>query len=47
MTGCGWAADACANGQFFYREYPTSGTSIMMSFTFGRIAGTKAAELSK
>ena len=47
MTGCGWAANACANGQFFYREYPASGTSIMMSFTFGRIAGTKAAELAK
>ncbi len=38
-----YAAGACANGEFFYREYPASGTSIMMCFTTGRIAGTNAA----
>ena len=37
-------AGACANGQFFCREYPASGTSIQMCFTMGRIAGTNAAE---
>ncbi|MBE5797625.1 MAG: FAD-dependent oxidoreductase [Clostridiales bacterium] len=39
-----YAAGACANGDFFYQEYPASGTSIMMCFTCGRIAGTNAAE---
>ena len=39
-----YAAGACANGEFFYREYPASGTSIQMCFTTGRIAGTNAAE---
>jgi len=39
-----YAAGACANGDFFYQEYPASGTSIMMCFTVGRIAGTNAAE---
>ena len=39
-----YAAGACANGEFFYREYPASGTSIMMCFTTGRVAGTNAAE---
>lgn len=38
-----YAAGACANGDFFYQEYPASGTSIMMCFTVGRIAGTNAA----
>lgn len=38
-----YAAGACANGDFFYKEYPASGTSIMMCFTCGRIAGTNAA----
>ncbi len=42
-----FAAGACANGDFFYREYPASGTSIMMCFTTGRIAGTNAAALAK
>lgn len=42
-----YAAGACANGQFFYREYPASGTSIMMCFTLGRIAGTNAAALAE
>ena len=39
-----YAAGAVANGEFFYREYPASGTSIQMCFTTGRIAGTNAAE---
>lgn len=39
-----YAAGACANGDFFYQEYPASGTSIMMCLTVGRIAGTNAAE---
>ncbi|WP_071392987.1 FAD-dependent oxidoreductase [Bacillus tuaregi] len=39
-----YAAGEVANGDFFYREYPASGTSIQMSLTFGRIAGTNAAE---
>lgn len=40
-----YAAGAVANGEFFYREYPASGTSIQMCFTTGRIAGTSAAAL--
>ena len=39
-----YAAGACANGDFFYKEYPASGTSIMMCFTVGRIAGENAAQ---
>lgn len=39
-----YAAGACANGDFFYKEYPASGTSIMMCFTVGRIAGQNAAK---
>ena len=39
-----YAAGACANGDFFYKEYPASGTSIMMCFTVGRIAGANAAK---
>ena len=38
-----YAAGACANGDFFYKEYPASGTSIQMCFTTGRIAGSNAA----
>ncbi len=38
-----YAAGATANGDFFNKVYPASGTSIMMSFTTGRIAGTNAA----
>lgn len=38
-----FAAGAVANGEFFYKTYPASGSSICMSFTFGRIAGTNAA----
>ena len=39
-----FAAGACANGDFFGREYPASGTSIQMCFTTGRIAGKNAAD---
>ncbi|HSK69568.1 MAG TPA: FAD-dependent oxidoreductase [Candidatus Limnocylindria bacterium] len=38
-----FAAGAVANGDFFYRVYPASGTSIQMCFTTGRIAGINAA----
>lgn len=38
-----YAAGAVANGDFFYKTYPASGSSISMSFTFGRIAGINAA----
>lgn len=42
-----FAAGELANGDFFNRVYPASGTSIQMSVTFGRVAGTNAAELAK
>ncbi len=38
-----FAAGACANGDLFYKEYPASGSAIMMAFTLGRIAGGNAA----
>lgn len=38
-----FAAGACANGDFFGREYPASGSSIQMCFTTGRIAGANAS----
>jgi flavocytochrome c len=38
-----YAAGAVANGDFFYKEYPASGTSIQMCLTMGRIAGANAA----
>lgn len=38
-----FAAGEVANGSFFNQVYPASGTSIQMSFTFGRVAGTNAA----
>ncbi len=42
-----FAAGEVANGDLYYRVYPGSGASISMSFVFGRVAGTKAAELAK
>lgn len=42
-----YAAGEVANSQFFYKEYPASGSSISISTTFGRIAGAQAAENSK
>ena len=38
-----YAAGEVANSQFFYKEYPASGSSISISTTFGRIAGASAA----
>ncbi len=38
-----YAAGEVANGSFFNKVYPASGTSIQMSLTFGRIAGRNAA----
>ena len=38
-----YAAGEVANSQFFYKEYPASGSSISISTTFGRIAGESAA----
>ncbi|MGI6193031.1 MAG: FAD-dependent oxidoreductase [Christensenellales bacterium] len=38
-----FAVGAVANGDFFNKTYPASGTSISMCFTYGRIAGTNAA----
>lgn len=38
-----FAAGEIANSQFFYKEYPASGSSISISGTFGRIAGEQAA----
>jgi fumarate reductase flavoprotein subunit len=37
-----FAAGEVANGQFFYKDYPASGTSIQMCFTLGRVAGKSA-----
>lgn len=42
-----YAAGEVANGDFFNRLYPASGTSIQMSLTFGRTAGQKAAAEAK
>ena len=38
-----FAAGEVANGSFFNKVYPASGTSIQMSLTFGRVAGRNAA----
>ncbi len=38
-----YAAGEVANGTFFYKVYPASGTSIQMSLSLGRIAGENAA----
>ena len=39
-----YAAGEVANSQFFYKEYPASGSSISITTTFGRIAGQSASE---
>jgi fumarate reductase flavoprotein subunit len=39
-----YAAGECANGDFFYLEYPASGTSLAIGATFGRIAGANAVQ---
>jgi fumarate reductase flavoprotein subunit len=38
-----YAAGEVANGEFFYKVYPASGTSIQMSLSLGRIAGVNAS----
>lgn len=38
-----YAAGEVANGMFFNKVYPASGTSIQMCLTFGRVAGQNAA----
>ncbi len=42
-----YAAGEVANGGFYYREYPASGSSISMSITYGREAGRNAAAYAK
>lgn len=42
-----YAAGEVANGQLFDTIYPASGSSITMSFTLGRIAGSEAAKSTK
>ena len=42
-----FAAGAVANGDFYKKEYPASGTSIQMCLTMGRIAGANAAAKAK
>ncbi len=39
-----YAAGEVANGEFFYKVYPASGTSIQMSLSLGRIAGENASK---
>lgn len=39
-----YACGEVANSQFLYKEYPASGSSISITTTFGRIAGTEAAQ---
>lgn len=39
-----YAAGEISNGQFMYKEYPGSGTSIMICIYQGRIAGTEAGQ---
>ncbi|HCX63984.1 MAG TPA: hypothetical protein DHN33_02075 [Eubacteriaceae bacterium] len=42
-----YAAGEVANGMFFNKVYPASGTSIQMSTTLGRVAGQNAAGFAK
>ena len=39
-----YAAGEVANGDLLWQEYPGSGTSLSINFTFGRIAGQTAAK---
>ena len=39
-----YAAGEVANGDFYDVEYPASGSSNGLAITFGRAAGTNAAE---
>jgi fumarate reductase flavoprotein subunit len=38
-----YAAGEVANGDFYYQQYPASGSSLSLSITFGREAGKNAA----
>ena len=42
-----YAAGETANGDFYYREYPASGSSNCISITFGLQAGRQAAGYAK
>jgi fumarate reductase flavoprotein subunit len=42
-----YAAGEVANGELYYKVYPGSGASLIMSFVFGRVAGENAAKLAK
>lgn len=42
-----YAAGEVANGNFYDKVYPASGTSIQMCITFGRVAGETAAKSIK
>ncbi|QSX09178.1 flavocytochrome c [Alkalibacter rhizosphaerae] len=42
-----YAAGEVANGNFYNKVYPASGTSIQMCLTFGRVAGSNAASLAE
>jgi fumarate reductase flavoprotein subunit len=38
-----YAAGEVANGDFYYQQYPASGSSLSLAITFGREAGKNAA----
>lgn len=42
-----YAAGEVANGGFYYKEYPASGSSISLAITYGREAGKNAADYAK
>jgi succinate dehydrogenase/fumarate reductase flavoprotein subunit len=39
-----YAAGETANGDFYYKEYPASGSSLSLAIVYGRAAGRNAAE---
>jgi uncharacterized protein with FMN-binding domain len=41
-----YAAGEVANGDFYYQQYPASGSSLSLAITFGREAGKNAASAS-
>jgi fumarate reductase flavoprotein subunit len=38
-----YAAGETANGDFYYKEYPASGSSLSLAIVYGRVAGRNAA----
>lgn len=42
-----FASGEVANGEFYYQEYPASGSSLCLGMTFGLTAGRNAAEAAK